>query len=72
MGTLSGSSTYHTVAYLSMPAAHGAWTPNTDVYETADRLVVRLEVAGVERDDIEITLNERLLVVRGHRRDHRD
>ena len=69
MGTLSGSSTYHTVAYLSMPAAHGAWTPNTDVYETADRLVVRLEVAGVERDDIEITLNERLLVMRGHRRD---
>ena len=52
-----------------MPAAHGAWTPNTDVYETADRLVVRLEVAGVERDDIEITLNERLLVMRGHRRD---
>jgi HSP20 family protein len=60
---------HHTVAYLGLPAAHGAWTPNTDVYETADRLVVRLEVAGVERDDIEITLNERLLVVRGYRRD---
>jgi len=32
-------------------------------------LVVRLEVAGVERDDIEIALNERLLVVRGYRHD---
>jgi HSP20 family protein len=59
----------HTVAYLGLPSVHGTWTPNTDVYETADRLVVRMEVAGVDRDDIEITLTERLLVVRGYRRD---
>jgi HSP20 family protein len=61
---------HHALAYLGLPAAaHGAWTPNTDVYETADRLVVRMEVAGVERNDIEITLNERLLVVHGYRHD---
>jgi HSP20 family protein len=60
---------HHAVAYLGLPATHGAWTPNTDVYETADRLAVRLEVAGVQWNDIEISLNERLLLVRGHRRD---
>ncbi len=69
MGTLLNSSMHHTIAYLGLPVSHGAWTPNADVYETADRLVVRLELAGVERDNIEITLDERLLAVRGHRRD---
>ena len=59
------------LAYLSLPAlaAHSAWTPNTDVYETPDNLVVKMEIAGIEKDDLEITLNDRLLLVRGHRKD---
>jgi HSP20 family protein len=50
-------------------AVSHAWTPNTDVYETPDTLVVRLEIAGISKDDLEITLNERLLVIRGCRKD---
>ena len=50
-------------------AAHGTWTPNTDVYETPDQIVVRMEVAGVEAGSLELTLTERLLVVRGSRPD---
>ena len=69
MAILSNQSMHDSVTHLGLPSTHGAWTPNTDVYETADRLVVRLEVAGVERNSIEIALNERLLVVRGYRRD---
>ena len=49
--------------------AHSAWTPNTDVYETADALVVRMELSGINRDDLEISLHERLLVVQGVRHD---
>jgi HSP20 family protein len=51
---------------VSQPSA---WTPNTDVYETADALVVRMEIAGISKEDLEITLNDRLLVVRGQRPD---
>lgn len=50
-------------------AAHSAWTPNTDVFETPDSLVVRMEIAGICKDDLQITLNDRLLLVRGHRKD---
>ena len=59
------------LAFLSLSAAasHSAWTPNTDVYETADHLVVKMEIAGIDKDDLEITLNDRLLLVRGYRKD---
>lgn len=58
-------------AYLSLAAnaSHSAWTPNTDVYETPEHLVVKMELAGIAREDLEITLNDRLLLVRGYRRD---
>jgi HSP20 family protein len=59
------------LAYLGLPAlaSHSAWTPNTDVYETPEGLVVKIEIAGIEKEDLEITLNDRLLLVRGHRKD---
>jgi len=28
-----------------------------------------MEIAGIEKEDLEITLNDRLLLVRGHRKD---
>ena len=58
-------------AYLGLSAAagHSAWTPNTDVYETPDHLVVKVEIAGINKDDLEITVNDRLLLVRGYRKD---
>lgn len=58
-------------AYLSLSGAagHSTWTPNTDVYETPDHLVVKMEIAGIDKDDLEITINDRLLLVRGYRKD---
>ena len=60
-----------TLSYLGMPAVSQptAWTPNTDVYETTDSLVVRMEIAGINKDELEITVNDRLLLVRGNRPD---
>ena len=62
---------HDSLAYLGLPAlaSHSAWTPNTDVYETPEGLVVKMEIAGIEKEDLEITLNDRLLLVRGHRKD---
>ena len=61
----------HGLSYLSLstPASQSTWTPNTDVYETPDDLVVKMEIAGIDKDDLEITLNDRLLLVRGYRKD---
>jgi HSP20 family protein len=62
---------HESLAYLSLPAlaSHSAWSPNTDVYETPESLVVKMEIAGINKDDLDITLNDRVLLVRGHRKD---
>jgi len=46
------------------------WRPPTDVYETDDALVVRVEIAGVKESDFSIELVRRRLVVSGNRFDH--
>jgi HSP20 family protein len=46
-----------------------SWTPATDVYETADAYVITLEVPGLSRDQIELSLEEGRLIIRGRRPD---
>lgn len=43
------------------------WRPPTDVYETYDKLVVVMEIAGVREEDITVTLFSDLLVMEGVR-----
>jgi HSP20 family protein len=43
------------------------WSPLCDVYETADKLIIKMELTGVKRDDVGIALEEDRLVVRGVR-----
>lgn len=47
------------------------WQPVIDVYETADEVVVLADLAGVREDEIEVTMQNRRLVIRGERRDVR-
>ena len=46
-----------------------AWRPPTDVFETENAIVVRVEVAGMREQDFAIELNGRNLIVRGSRQD---
>jgi HSP20 family protein len=45
------------------------WYPATDAYETESLFVIRLDVSGVAREDIQILMRGRNLLVRGLRRD---
>ena len=45
------------------------WTPPTDVYETEDNLVVRVEVAGMREEDFEVSVEDQVLIIRGVRPD---
>ena len=44
------------------------WHPPTDVYETGEVIRVLVEVAGMRRDDLEVSLVGSQLTVRGNRR----
>jgi HSP20 family protein len=43
------------------------WTPAVDLYETADRFVVSVELPSLNRDDVRIEAQEQTLVIRGER-----
>ena len=45
------------------------WSPPTDVYETDSAIVVKIEIAGLNPEDFAISLDDRVLTVRGVRRD---
>jgi HSP20 family protein len=45
-----------------------AWVPTTDIFASGDDLVIRCELAGVSRDDIEITLSDGVLSLSEERR----
>jgi len=49
--------------------AGAGWNPPTDVFETADGIVVKMEVPGVRREDLSIVLVDDRLVVKGRRVD---
>jgi HSP20 family protein len=51
------------------PATEGRWQPLADVYETDEAWVIKLELAGVQKGDFSVTINERVLTIRGSRRD---
>jgi HSP20 family protein len=44
-----------------------AWRPPTDIYETLDEIIVVIELAGVNEEDMTVTLFSDLLVVEGRR-----
>ncbi len=46
-----------------------AWRPPTDVYETDDCVVVKVEIAGMEEGEFTISLSNRNLTVTGVRHD---
>jgi HSP20 family protein len=45
------------------------WRPATDVYETESEFVVRMDLAGLKREDVRIVLNEGCLNISGVRQD---
>ena len=45
------------------------WQPAIDVYETDSEVVVLVELAGVKEDEIEVTVRNGVLTIRGERKD---
>jgi len=49
--------------------ATGRWTPNTDVYLTANGMVIKVELAGMKSDSLEISTDGQRLRINGVRPD---
>jgi HSP20 family protein len=45
----------------------GVWCPPTDVYETGENFVVRIEIAGMREEDFDVAMENGVLTISGVR-----
>ena len=48
--------------------AHSTWSPSVDIYETADDIIIKAEIPGVNKKDIRIELKDNSLYLNGKRK----
>ena len=65
----SAGSLFDQVLAASGDVREWDWTPAVDVYETSDHeLVVSAELPGIDRGDVEVTIEEGVLTISGERK----
>ncbi len=52
--------------------ALGEWTPSLDLSETKDALVAKLEIPGMDPKDIQVSLQENLLTIKGEKKQEKE
>ncbi len=52
--------------------AQGAWIPPIDIYETPESLVLKAELPGLRREDINIEVHDSTLTLKGEKRFEKD
>jgi HSP20 family protein len=57
--------------FTTIPHARGdtPWRPSADVLRTSSGWLIKLDLAGVDPDELDVTFSGNLVVVRGLRRD---
>jgi HSP20 family protein len=55
-----------------LPAALGSWVPSLDLTETKDALVVKVEMPGMDPNDIHVALQENLLTITGEKKEEKE
>jgi len=53
-------------------AEGGKWAPALDIYETADSLVLEAELPGMDPKDIDVTVDDGILTVKGERKHEKE
>jgi|YNPNPStandDraft_1061719.scaffolds.fasta_scaffold29012_2 HSP20 family protein len=49
--------------------SESVWVPNTDVLISESDLVIKVELAGITKEDIELIAEDNRLIIQGHRSD---
>ena len=52
--------------------ALGDWAPSMDISETKDSLVAKVEAPGMDQKDIQISLQENLLTIKGEKKQEKE
>lgn len=58
-----------TTRAVEWKARPSLWSPPIDLYETPDRYVVRMEIAGMREEEFEVIVEDNILFISGSRPD---
>jgi HSP20 family protein len=47
--------------------ARGSWSPNVDIYENKDHMVLEAELPGMKREDFDLSVENNVITLRGER-----
>ncbi len=53
-------------------AESGKWAPAVDIYETGDSLAVEAELPGIDPKEIEVTVDDGVLTIKGERKHEKE
>lgn len=48
------------------------WVPRVDITETAEQFTIKAEVPGVKKEDVKVDVNNRVLTIRGERKQEKE
>jgi HSP20 family protein len=48
------------------------WAPSADISETDKEFVIRAELPAVNKEDVQVTLDDGMLTIKGERKQHKD
>lgn len=69
MCKVSSSLHFSKRSHSTSKEAEAHWVPNTDVYVMDGGVVIKVELAGMRREDLELTVEGNRLKIRGQRPD---
>jgi HSP20 family protein len=53
-------------------ARTGIWAPRVEAFQNGDQFIVRAELPGLKKDDVQVEVTDDVLTIRGERRDERE
>jgi HSP20 family protein len=53
-------------------ASFGAWAPPVDIFERQDHLVIRAEVPGIQKEDMDVRIENGVLTLHGERKEEKE
>ena len=53
----------------SMGLMEGAWSPSVDVFESKDNVMVKADIPGMKKEDIDISVHGDMLTIKGEKKE---
>lgn len=53
-------------------ASEGSWAPRIETFQKGDRYIVRADLPGLKKDDVQVELTNEAVTIRGERRDEKE